>query len=243
MSFNIGNFLTPSKKRPQTAEHISVTPERAAPASTEDADQSPGEVIASKDSEKSARSPKEPVSFPDPLSLATAIGTNIAELSDNLGKAAKAGVDEMGKAAVAAGKGIDAVSKVTGDEVGKAAAAAGKTVDAISKATVESISKLARPALPAAAPADEEVDERTPAERWFTPQSGWLASGNAECGAPPNLMPIHPSLIPDEASVVGELELEVLEAERLPQKDLSGYTDACTVRTARVDGCDPHLTG
>ena len=71
------------------------------------------------------------------------------------------------------------------------------------------------------------VDEETPESRWFTPASGWVAASTGRPfagGKPPQLMPTAteaPELFmpPDEA--LGELRVELLEADALPDKDLN----------------------
>lgn len=68
---------------------------------------------------------------------------------------------------------------------------------------------------------DAEVDAPTPAGRWFTPREGWMVTDD-EGRAPHLLMPTArtiEALFPVESQVIGELKLEVLEAEGLPNTD------------------------
>ena len=68
---------------------------------------------------------------------------------------------------------------------------------------------------------DAEVDAPTPEDRWFTPREGW-GEGNESSRHPHYFMPIAkdvPALFPSEDDAIGELRLEVLEAEGLPNAD------------------------
>jgi hypothetical protein len=68
---------------------------------------------------------------------------------------------------------------------------------------------------------DSEVNAPTPADRWFTPRDGWRAT-NGKGAVPHTLMPTAATaehLFPLESDVIGELKLEVLEAQDLPNMD------------------------
>ena len=75
---------------------------------------------------------------------------------------------------------------------------------------------------------DRCVDARTPADRWFEPHIGWPCTD--EEGARPNQwMPTaktEEALFPDDADgVIGELRVEVMQAEGLPNNDaIAGIT-------------------
>lgn len=100
-----------------------------------------------------------------------------------------------------------------------------------------------------------QVDARTHADRWFTPTGGWEQNpvgGWEERGAPPHLVPTaaeEPCLFPEllgkgSEEVLGELRVEILEAERLPKMDGVGTCDpyavvvfeGCAARTLAVRG-------
>lgn len=73
----------------------------------------------------------------------------------------------------------------------------------------------------ASRPLDTEVDAPTPEDRWFTPRHGWAAK-NRKGGRPHLLMPTandEEALFPLEKDVIGELRVEVLEAQGLPNMD------------------------
>ena len=70
-------------------------------------------------------------------------------------------------------------------------------------------------------PPDEEIEERTPEHRWWTPERGWddkTQGWDYKKKPPKNVMPPaceRPSLYPESDDVIGELRVEVLEAEGL----------------------------
>ena len=82
---------------------------------------------------------------------------------------------------------------------------------------------------------DTEVVEPTPENRWFTPMNGWPCDDGNEHATPHHLMPTAKDAAPlfeSEDKAIGELRVEVLEAENLPNMDavsgmsLGNKTDA-----------------
>lgn len=74
----------------------------------------------------------------------------------------------------------------------------------------------------------EDVDAPTPDERWFTPSLGWpRLTSSAEWKAPPPLCPtadeapeLFDDATTDDDDAIGELRVEILEAEGLPKMDV-----------------------
>ena len=135
----------------------------------------------------------------------------VGELSDSVGKAAKA------------------AATATAGAVGGAAAATAKGLESMSAAVTLST--------PAVVVSDADVLAPTPVSRWWTPRDRWSRASaqvadfmaDATDGQTPReLMPEAAALLPDAHAAIGELELEILEAEKLPNKDLTSSTDTCT---------------
>ena len=111
----------------------------------------------------------------------------------------------------------------------------GKSAEAAVIATVSTATTIASGGRDIVVPvSDDEVNAPTPIDRWFTPAAGWtckpvLRAGESKATpTPPLLMPRdYPAIAPEET--LGILEVEVLEAENLPNKDIMGSTDAYAV--------------
>ena len=68
---------------------------------------------------------------------------------------------------------------------------------------------------------DAEVEAPTPESRWFTPREGWRAT-DAKGLTPTYMMPTAQqaeALFPLESDILGELRVELLEIEGLPNRD------------------------
>jgi len=111
----------------------------------------------------------------------------------------------------------------------------GKSAEAAVSATVSTATTIVSGGRDTVVPvSDDEVNAPTPLDRWFTPAAGWtckpvLRAGESKATpTPPLLMPRdYPAIAPEEA--LGILEVEMLEAENLPNKDIMGSTDAYAV--------------
>ena len=72
------------------------------------------------------------------------------------------------------------------------------------------------------------IEMPTPAERWFTPARGWPANADFDGVRPAHVVPTaenDPSLFPaglEAAESLGHVEIELLETEGLPHKDVVG---------------------
>jgi len=148
-----------------------------------------------------------------PRGLANAIGCGIGEFSDSLGKVALGSVDVVASGASYTAKGVAlGMSSTAKGITNLSGAAAAGIVSSTPKATKATAA---------------EVNTPTPSARWFSPREGWTCEQiSAAAKKPPMLMPIRQEIVPEPPDTIGELEIEVLEAANLPNKDLGGLIGA-----------------
>lgn len=172
-----------------------------------------------------------------------AVGTRIAASSTprTLARAATMGARETAAA-------ITVQASYRGHEARRALAETSALARQGTMTTLSMTSALARQSTTAALAAvqaavspqtppisDEEVAEPTPPSMWFTPDLGWsdasCDNASSGLGRPPHMAPTaadEPSLFSStcEGAVIGELRVELLEAENIPSMDAMSESDA-----------------
>ena len=141
-------------------------------------------------------------------------------------------VDGVAEMASDAAEGMADLVSDAADAVGDAAESAGtaiyKAADKAADAVGDAATAVAKRVRPQPMPVtEEEVVQRTPAEHWFKPATGWpsdVEAWNTSDGyaAPNHLMPTEkeaPSLFATRIKPVGELRIEVLAAKGLVISD------------------------